>query len=374
MRPIRVRIVPSFPDEVETDLIKQVCRHRGRPQIYVSPFPRFGLSGAKLLLLYFNLEPQGLPFLIKIAGVQDIKREFAAVDRMRDFVQDCRLAEQKIFYSKERAALLYPHLGTDQPKGAETPLSFREVLYCPEHSFLKESLPSCLTEVYAKLHEAHRVSRSEQVSIRQHYNRYFRGNVSKQRIIGILGSQATEESFHFLNTNIYNPLTLIENASGTAELRLSRVHGDLHPDNIILDRNKNPHLVDFAWASEDHDVLVDFVLLENSIRFMHFPRKANLDEQLHVDEVLLDEDGWQLVPSLSFANVEARRIYSRLAVMTGTIRQKARQLLGADFSMRKYLLSQFLILYGLLRYDTYEAYTATRALGMIARRLKEGNS
>ena len=50
---------------------------------------------------------------------------------------------------------------------------------------------------------------------------------------------------------------------------------------------------------------------------------------------------------------------------------RAKDFLGPDFSMDRYLLTQFILLYGLMRYPEYEPYSGTRALGMIAKRLRD---
>ena len=63
--------------------------------------------------------------------------------------------------------------------------------------------------------------------------------------------------------------------------------------------------------------------------------------------------------------------HAQLACAVTTIRQRARAVLSTQFSMDRYLLTQFLLLYGLLRYDEYEPYVGTRALGLIAMKLRE---
>ncbi len=129
--------------------------------------------------------------------------------------------------------------------------------------------------------------------------------------------------------------------------------------------------MDWAWSLYDRDILVDFVLMENSIRFMSFPRFVNLDKQREVDEKLLSQEGWNEIESLAFSSEETKSCYVRLSKMVGTIRSRAKKVLGDDFTMERYLLSQCIVLYGLLQFDTYEPHISTRALGMIARELVE---
>ena len=140
-----VAIVASFPNEYEKDILIQVCERRKGNVVYVSQLARFGYSGAKLLLIYFNNAPLGVPFILKVALTKDIEREYNAVVQMRNWVQDCDLADDHIYKSGKWSALLYEHRGTDQPSPrAENPRSFRELLFCSDKKFSRKSLLSPL--------------------------------------------------------------------------------------------------------------------------------------------------------------------------------------------------------------------------------------
>ncbi len=366
-----VNIYTGFPTPGETDLIKQISESYGRDRIHVSQLLRFGFSGAKLILAFFSKKPEGIPYIIKTANEEDITNEFDAIESMKDLCADCKLEIHQKFTSGKFGALLYAHKGTDHYSEAENPLAFSKVLYVDESKFSTDNLTKALEEVYRKLLNAHSKASILERNVSKHFKGYLRDHVATVRIRAILGSLADEHSLNFLGTEIYNPLKFMNDLPKTVELHVGRVHGDLHPDNIILDRNNIPHLIDFAWAELPRDILVDFVLLENSIRFWHFPKSANLDEQMALDELLLEENGWKSIESIKISIGETKRIYHRLSHLVGTIRKMARSVLNDKFSMHQYLLTQFIVLYGLLRFDNYEQYAATRALGIIAKRLKE---
>jgi serine/threonine protein kinase len=267
-------------------------------------------------------------------------------------------------------ALLYRHRGTDRPAEAAAPQALRELLYGSQMK--RMTLRKILNEVFDKLQNAHSNLRVRRVSIRSHFKRYFRKHGARGRIRKLLGPDANSIRLRFLGARIYNPLRCVTSLPRRAKLSVAAIHGDLHPDNIVIDRNGVPHLIDFAWAHKSRDVLIDFVLLENSARFMAFPSAGpiNLSDQLKVDQALLDENGFRRINSLSLSSHARREEYARLACLIGHIRKRARTLLKGEFSMQKYLLTQFIVLYGLLRYKDYEPYTSTRALGLIAARLK----
>jgi hypothetical protein len=323
----------DFPDTIQEKIIQQICKERKRLNSFVSPFKRFGYSGANLLLIFFNKKAVGLPYILKIAQKCDIEKEYAAIEIMRDFVTDCKLEIDKRFFQNDRGGLLFPHRGTDKPRNADEVMTLSDVLFSNKEGYTIGRLKSIINEVYEKLMNAHTGHEPGIVNVFQHFKKYFRGHKSKKRIQSVLGTHSNEDYFEFLGASIYNPLKLIKEIPSRIKVYKGHIHGDLHPGNVVLGRTKVPNLIDFAWAEPCKDILIDYVLLENSIRFMHFPQIANLDEQLFVD--------------------------------------RAKKHLGDNFTIERYLFVQFIILYGLLRFETYNQYITTRALGMISERLKD---
>jgi hypothetical protein len=131
----------------------------------------------------------------------------------------------------------------------------------------------------------------------------------------------------------------------------------------MMDKARTPHLIDFSWANRHGHLLKDFVLMENSLRFMLFPRYLSVEDQLKCDLALLKEDGCRSVAAISFSSSEARRAFRRLAHAVQVIRTAARNCAYEGFDL--YLAAQFLVLYGLLAYDSYNFLVALRALGLI---------
>ncbi len=360
----------DFPDTIQKEIIKKICQERKCPNAFVSTFTRHGYSGASLLLIFFNKEPVGLPYLLKIAQKCDIEKEYDAIKIMRDLVTDCRLEIDKKFFQDDWGGLLFLHRGTDWPEKAGKALTLSDVLFSNRKGYTIRILESIIREVYEKLKNAHTRHEPRIVNVSQHFKKYFRGHKSEKRIQSVLGKYSNEDYFKFLGASIYNPLKLIKEIPSRITVYEGHIHGDLHPGNIVLDRNRIPNLIDFAWAKPCKDILIDYVLLENSIRFMHFPQIANLDEQLFVDQCLLEEDGYNPILAKDFSNTNIQHLYHRLAQMLKIIRNRARKQLGGNFTIERYLFVQFIILYGLLRFETYNQYITMRALGMISKRLK----
>lgn len=373
--PSALKIRSDFSDGLESKLLKKVCLRRNCLNVYVTAFGRFGFSGARLLLVYFKKRPAGLPFLLKIAKLKKAEDEHAATKVLASDVEDANFAEDCVFSASDGdrkwGALLYRHRGTDRPAEAAAPQALREIIYDPKIS--KSALRLILKKVFDRLENAHLRQSTKRVSIKPHFKRYFRKHVARDRIRRVLGSEVHSKRMTFLGARIYNPLKYLKSLPKYARLSVAPIHGDLHPDNIVIDRDRVPHLIDFAWAHKRRDVLIDFALLESSVRFMAFASAGaiNLSDQLNVDRILLDENGFNRISSLNFSSPARREDYARLACVVGVIRKRARALVGDEFSMRRYLLTQFILLYGLLRYRDYDSYVATRALGLIAARLKK---
>jgi len=378
-----VTVYTDFPDEIEKPFIEVICAKLNCKRIWGSRFTRYGRSGARILLAFpGKSEPRGKPYLIKIGpsgGKHGIREEYQAMQKNENMIPDCDLyhPEHQPFNmtvdGEQLSALLLNFKGGASFQSARSPKTFRDVVYAKDNILSCKKVLHILEEVYdERLKEAHRAYKDGEQKVESLCREYFRKRKKAERNIRrVLGNLSNKEKIEFLGERIMNPLKMLQRIPNRICFAKGRVHGDLHPDNIVLDRYNTPCVVDWAWSLRKKDVLVDFVLMENSVRFMLFPRFINLDEQKQVDKNLLSEDGWNTVESLRFSNKETKRCYVRLSKMIGTIRNRAKQVLGNNFTMERYLLSQFIVLYGLLEFDTYEPQISTRALGMIAKELIE---
>lgn len=372
------KIQSLFPDETDKNLINQICDRRGSKHVLVSEFQRFGFSNSKLFLVFFSdkpfdlKEPKGMPFLIKKSPIADAKNEFKALGIMKDYVRDANTPLESIVEFGDWGAILYNHLGSNVYKGSEAPTTLKDMLFCQEDEFPVTELKECCDTVFELMINAHVKIEKKIIDPKNNLEYYYRDNRSNPIIKLALDKNSTKKEFVFVDEQIYNPLIYLDEIPDKVDSHTSFVHGDLHPDNVVLNKRNEVHLIDFSWSSEDKiDVLVDFVLLENSIRFWHFPRSSNLDEQLKVDRLLLLKDGYSEIEKLEFSCLESKRCFARMSSAIGSIRNCAENLLGKEFDFDHYLLVQFIVLYGLMSYDTYDRCSGIRALGMIAKELKD---
>jgi hypothetical protein len=157
---------------------------------------------------------------------------------------------------------------------------------------------------------------------------------------------------------------------------LGFVHGDLHPNNIVLSAGNVPAIIDFAWARSEADVLQDFVLMECSFRFLLFPRHVDWREHHRVATDLTRQDGPEIVANRfrADANLAHSRRYVEMAEAVATVRSKAMEILQDDFDFSDYLKAQYLVLYGLTKIDNYPFWESLDALGVIGKSIARGGT
>jgi hypothetical protein len=373
------QITASLISDDERQLLQRYFGKLDKRFASLRNFGRFGKSGAKVFLVTFGRG--SLPFVVKLHTRTKIKEEFKAIQQVDHVFADCLTGYSPEYYGS-RGALLYQHVGGQNEQQIARSSPLYEVAYNEHERQLLEppalSRGQLKTAIKALLsttcHNAHEAFSTKATSLLVEYERYLRGpskpHRSSARLTSMLGRFAREHEFSYLGARIHNPLYALDRP-GLKEIRtykMCAVHGDLHPNNIVIDGNGNPRLIDFAWASKTGHFLKDFVLLECSLRFMNFPKHLSVGEHLYIDRMLMNEDGPEQIASLTRGSKLADA-YARLALVLKLVRQRARAVGGVGYSFDEYLVAQFLVLFGLMRFEDYNLPTTLRALGMLAKHL-----
>ena len=362
-----------------TEAVKQ--RLGDRTHCGVRYLKRFGFTGATLLRV---LPQKGRPFVAKVHRREEIKNDEQSIQEINSFFDDALQGFEAV-YEGAIGVLIYPHFGANTAEEVDSAKELRDVAYDPECPI--ETVTTRIKELYEKASiRAHQHSELTEVDLRQEYRRkkanYLRtgksGNPlepfnSTGRIKAALTNQSRSRGFEYLGATIDNPIEALEKGfASRLKIKKGPVHGDLHPSNVIFAPGiGEPHLIDFSWAHKDGHLMKDFVLMETSLRFMLFPRPVCLKEQLRVDTLLLEPEGYKKILKDNFADEVTRRAYKRMAKMIEVIRNAAKPYLNSSVGFDEYLAAQFLILFGLLRYDSYDFYVGLRALGLITKHLRK---
>jgi serine/threonine protein kinase len=359
-------LVPSFLSREEEAILRRYAK-KINPRVgvlSVEGLGRYGNTGSRLFLVYFDQKKRGIPFVVKINDALEIEQEYSSIVEVQSYFSDALSGFSPEYY-KGLGAITYKHWGGRALARGSSSIELQGLAFDFEGD--PELALRVLGNIYSDCcRSAHEAASSKTVMLGEEYHRYLRKDLSRPKIEVVLGRRVSELQFEFMGTEVLNPIFMIEKLTKAKHrLRIGPIHGDLHPKNVVVDERNVPHLIDFAWARRGH-VLKDFALMENSLRFFLFPRWCDLDMQAMVDRCLLEERGFAELERLAMACGHLSDYYIRLARMIGIIRSAAREVAGPHYSFEEYLMAQALVLYGLLRYDNYNIHTGVRALGLIA--------
>ena len=362
-------IVKAFLDEPTEQVLQKLAEENSFNAISVTPLERYGFGGAKLYKGFFAKDMTGIPFVVKVNDKEKIKKEVTSLLSVRTNFKPCLISSSfKPGYIDTYGAVTYELITREENKTLEL-----------KEWIINDNIPGAqvaekLRELYERIYPtAHQAGKPTGIVFSQEYQKvdkdYLRNGLARSRIEQAIGKHPSKEECIVLGTEIPNPLLILnEGFKNEVYCYVGPVHGDLHSSNVMLGNKEEPNLIDFAWADPTGHLLKDFVLMENSLRFMLFPEYIHPDDQLKVDQALLEEEGFNKIRDIDFSNTSSKKLFCRLSESIRVIRVAAKRCTyGGDFN--EYLASQFLVLYGLLSYKEYHFFPALRALGLIGSKL-----
>ena len=335
-----VMLLASFEDERHERIMRDCASVIGKDigQLwYVTQLGRVGYTGARLFKCHVK---NGRVFVVKVDTQNSIEEEAAAIAGINPYY-DAGLLNPQPVVCDDLAALLYKYMGGTNVARAAQVKEFHEIAF-DIVAIDDASVGQLMKNVYSQLQHSGSGG-IEQIAYVDEYHKYLRSHRSKDAMQSFLKQDFQQERFDFHKTNIVNPSHFVQDPRfrSPTNMRRGPVHGDLHPKNVMVDPAGNVYLIDFAWAKNIAHRLKDYVLMECSLRFMLFPPRVNLDEQLAVDQVLLSADGTQSVSDITKESTLADH-YRRLATLVGEIRASALPVLvssGPGVSTNTWLLS-----------------------------------
>ena len=376
----------NFLSATETGLVKMCFANTPMDAavVKVRELGRYGNSGARLLLCFPG---RGAPLVAKIhTDETKIIDEYTAAKSAMPFFKDAYVPSSGPAQLNGSCALLYWHQGAETQSGVVTN-SYSELSKMVFGEGDWRSFACCdkddgyiigiFRKMFHRFDAARQARKRTNFVFRSEYKRYTRRVPAEAVLSAVLGSDRGRSEFSFLGAQIVNPLKFIDDEVFDRARKgwVGPVHGDLHATNVMVNKAaEEVHLIDFAWAKGDKEprhILVDYVLMECSLRFLLFPHHVEPNEQMVVDDLLLLRDGAeQLVERTANSRLAAH--YARLGLMLREIRDQAAPYLSEqnERGFLEYLAAQFLILFGQMTYGDYNRFMVARTLGMIARKLK----
>jgi Ternary complex associated domain 9 len=368
-------------------------RDDARTVANVSRMDRIGLSGAKVYNVRFAKDHL---YISKFGKAGKIKDEFSRIKKMDGIFLD-ELGSAKFDQVEKTAGILYPNLMGRDPEeekaGWELEEAVRSVIDDnPSRRWRIDQLQKAVEKLYQNtFRTAHGQIKYSEHSLLHWYSKgpkkkYLREEKSTDRIWSALGRQAGARKGRWkkfvkhAGKKMVNPLwALNKTGKKPQKVAFGPVHGDLHGRNVIFDRDGKSHIIDFAWAERQGHVLVDFVLLENTLRFFLMPKCIHRNDRHVIDEALLNEKGWRTLLSGKNWQSSSREVdfIKRTGIVIKAIRQQARRVLApkakeahCKYNFHEYLVSQFFLLYGVMQYSECDFTNALSVLCMIATKLK----
>ena len=322
----------------------------------VAPTMRLGNSGSRVYRVQADLDGS-LPsryFYAKVGPKTRLLDEDHAykvhIDKKIANVPNAWCVE-----NRKEACLCYGAVGSDHSE--VTPLSdyLMGSMEVPADKICR-----AIEGTYANLSPFQKASSEGEIQWFENYKWYLRWERTLDFLEKWLGkADCRRRSLSWGGRTLVSPLLKIRQLAAEkiqAKVRLRPVHGDLHQKNIILEKigeELNPWVIDFGWTRVFHN-LVDYALLEASLKLFHFAPFFSEERFLSLHDFLQDESA---TPKLRFSSQEA----ACLKLITLIRRKARREILSPLAWPEEYYLSSLLVSMGLLCIPT-----CSRRMGWLA--------
>lgn len=259
-------------------------------EVHVTPTVRLGNSGSRVYRAKARTDDRGWSryYYSKVGKSAKLRREYDAyLTHVRDEIP---IFSRAWFVQYRGEACLCCFVAGSNPNNEPNPLV--ELLSHPITAPLSK-ICDAIERVYAALLAAWRsASRPGEINWVDAYKYYLRWERAEPFVKSWLGeAECAKKTTGVNGRKLASPFRMIEQISSDAwkaPVNLRPVHGDLHQRNIIMDKvgeEFNPWLIDFGWTREFH-ALVDYALLEASLKIFHFGKFFSEERYLKLHDLL----------------------------------------------------------------------------------------
>lgn len=261
-----------------------------------------GLGGSRVFVGFIEgIAPNGqerssISLLLKVvegnkSKAKALLREKERYDEIHRFLNDREIARSLLGQASHSSAVLWTeffgdHMDAGMPVAAPT-----ELRHMFEHGYWSRCV-EILRATYDILGPAHsRESRTKDINFVEMYRQYLRLDRGYTILKQAVGDSDYVEVFN--GVIVRNPCAVLKKLIDKpfiAGAWCGCVHGDLHPRNVMCSRRQKACLIDWGWARIDEfHVIVDFVLMELSLKFFYLPWGLDRDAVALWERNLCDE-------------------------------------------------------------------------------------
>jgi hypothetical protein len=362
-----IRIYSSFISKNLENLLFEICKKEKKKEVHVAPFNRFGFSGSNLYLIFFSKEKKSIPHLLKTNNDKEkAKIEAKAMDGLKE---KYRHSNYRYYSTTGLDGILLDYHSDDvSNKFEEAPKTFRNIIHgdINEKRLSDSEICKHIKNAFSEFRNVYYPADQTGCSIIDSYSRYLRNNITKNIIKDLTKSNMDDKKIDFFGQKITNPVYIMNNMIKKTTITKSLIHGDLHTDNIVINHEGCPRIIDFAWSTEN-DIYIDFSLLEMSIRYWGTPFFTNKYLKNEFERRTLKE-------TVDIENVDIKKLdkkkLQRMVMLVNEIRDRCKEITGEKYDFRRYILSQFIVLYGLQKFtDKYNPFIVIPFLSKLGNEL-----
>lgn len=366
-----IDMISEGRSEDRAPLIAAVRRYyKGCTRIFVSPTMRLGASDTRVYRVRVKCGRKVVPqaAYAKVGLQADIKVEWDAFEQwVHRQLTNVPTPTKGGGANSRRWCICYPEVG----HLADETRPFIELLEGKDYSWLP-GVCDALKTLYTKhLQPWGGSPTSRQINWFQEYERkppesYLRWSKLKTFV------EQRHDAFNDSNVRVgrhclHSPLRLLRDLRRNPKrwrhrVRTRPVHGDLHLRNLFLEKHGHvflPWLIDFGWTRRFH-CMVDYALLEASLKIFHFGRHFSEKRYLELHDQLAEHHTSGKAACLSTDE-------AALVQLIETIRLAAREE-ALDWPY-EYYMSSCLISLGLMTVRTSPVRTAWITASWFAERI-----
>jgi hypothetical protein len=363
IRKRRCQLVNTSITADDWSILRLVGENLSWHRALVHPLTRYGFSGARI----YVVEPEdgmgGVPRVVKVSTIEEIQKEVAGLTVSEDYI---RRFPRWTAYGPGNGnlmAITFPLFTAAGESGVSSEVTDAADVYsrclagveAPENTLIP-----MLQQAIDLLTPAHVIHRKQRADTYEHlFGRYLRGN-RQSRIDMVFAGGGIEICGHVVASNPREALQDLLRQKSVG-FKAASIHGDFHLSNIVADGAiQAPTLIDFAWAEQSGHILLDYVMLESSLRFMKFPRTLNPSIVLNIDRALNSSFSMDETLALSAAvrdEVSRSRLQTMLQAVA-VVRTKAYEVARrgsideATFT-HEYFRALYILLSGQEKFDEY---------------------